>query len=118
MIQKCSAIAAWLLLFFIAYATLSPIQARPTISTSPDFEHLAAFAILGLLFYLAYPRRVALVCLIVLGSALVLEVAQLLTPDRHGRISDALEKLAGGIVGIVAGGALLSLAQVRRWFKT
>jgi hypothetical protein len=69
MIQKCSAIAAWLLFFFIAYATLSPIQARPTISTSPDFEHLAAFAILGMLFYLAYPRRVALVCLIVLGSA-------------------------------------------------
>jgi VanZ family protein len=117
MIQKCSALAAWLLLLFIAYATLSPIQARPTISTSPDFEHLAAFAILGMLFYLAYPRRVALVCLIVLGSAVVLEFSQLLTPDRHGRISDALEKLAGGVVGIMAGGALLFLAQARRWFK-
>ena len=41
-------------------------------------------------------------CLIVLGSAVVLEFVQLLTPDRHGRIPDAVEKIAGGAVGIVA----------------
>jgi hypothetical protein len=31
-----------------------------------------------------YPRRTVVVCLVVLGSAALLEMMQLLTPDRHG----------------------------------
>jgi hypothetical protein len=103
MFHKLMVVAAWALLALIACATISPIQDRPTLLTSSSFEHLAAFAVLGTLFYLAYPRRIAFVCLIVLGSAVVLELLQQLTPDRHGRIPDALEKIAGGAAGIVAG---------------
>jgi len=56
------------------------------------------------LFYLAYPRRIAFVCLIVFGSAVVLEsFLQRVTPDRHGRIPDAVEKISGGAAGILAG---------------
>jgi VanZ family protein len=117
MVQKFITIAAWLVLCFIAYATLSPIQARPTLPTPPSFEHIAAFAVLGVLFCLAYPRHIILVCLIVLGGAVVLEFSQLLTPDRHGRVSDAIEKLAGGAMGIVAGRALLFFEQASRWFQ-
>jgi hypothetical protein len=36
------------------------------------------------------------VCLVVLGSAVLPEFAQLLTPDRHARIQDAIEKMMGG----------------------
>jgi hypothetical protein len=115
MFHKLIAIAAWALLAFIAYATISPI--RPTLPTSSSFERLAAFAVLGALFCLAYPRHIALVCLIVLGSAVVLEFAQLLTPDRHGRIPDAVEKIAGGAAGIVAGRAIFHLERVKRWFQ-
>jgi VanZ family protein len=57
------------------------------------------------------------VCLIVLGSAVLLEIVQLLTPDRHGRIQDAIEKIAGGVVGIVAARAILSFEQANRWFQ-
>src|ERR1700722_4240139 len=96
MFHKLIAVAAWTVLAFIAYATISPIQDRPTLPASSSFEHLAAFAVLGALFCLAYPRHMALVCLIVLGGAVLLEFAQLLTPDRHGRIQDAIEKVAGG----------------------
>jgi VanZ family protein len=103
--------------FFIAYATLSPIEARPRLPTSPSLEHIFAFAILGALFCLAYPRHTALVCLIVLGSALALEVLQLLTPDRHGRMQDAIEKMAGGVAGIAAGRAILYFEQASRWFQ-
>jgi VanZ family protein len=118
MIQKLTEIVAWLVLGFIAYATLSPIQARPTLPTPPSLEHLAAFAVLGALFCLAYPRRIKLVCLIVLGSAVILEFSQLLTPDRHGRFLDAVEKLAGGAIGIIAGRALLFFDnQASRWFQ-
>jgi VanZ family protein len=48
-----------------------------------------------------YPRRTLLVCCIVLGAAALLEIAQTLTPDRHGTLIDALETIAGGTVGIV-----------------
>jgi VanZ like family len=103
MFHKLMVVAAWALLALIACATISPIQDRPTLLTSSSFEHLAAFAVLGALFYLVYPRHIAFVCLIVLGSAVVLELVQLLTPDRHGRVPDAVEKIAGGAAGIVAG---------------
>jgi VanZ family protein len=117
MLHKFISFAAWALLAFIAYATISPIQDRPTLPTSTSFEHLAAFAVLGALFSLAYPRQVALVCLIVLGSAVLLELLQLLTPDRHGRVPDAIEKMAGGVVGIVVARAILYFDQAGRWFQ-
>jgi VanZ family protein len=117
MLHKFITLAAWGLLAFIAYATISPIQIRPTLPTSTSFEHIVAFAVLGALFSLAYPRQVALVCLIVLGSAVLLELLQLLTPDRHGRVPDAIEKIAGGVAGIVAGHAILYFDQAGRWFQ-
>jgi glycopeptide antibiotics resistance protein len=117
MIHKLITVAAWTLLAFIAYATISQIQARPTLFASPSFERLAAFTVLGVLFCLAYPRRILLVCLIVIGSAVLLELAQLLTPDRHGRIQDAIIKMTGGALGIVAGRAMLYFQQASRWFQ-
>jgi VanZ like family len=117
MFHKLMVVAAWALLALIACATISPIQDRPILLTSSSFEHLAAFAVLGALFYLVYPRHIAFVCLIVLGSAVVLELVQLLTPDRHGRVPDAVEKIAGGAAGIVAGRAILNLERAKRWFQ-
>ena len=102
MIQRVSAIAGWLALAFIVYATLSPIEARPVVA-GPHYEHFAAFALTGLAFGLAYPRRVLLAVVIVVGAAVGLEALQLLTPDRHGRVADALVKAAGGICGIGLG---------------
>jgi VanZ family protein len=114
MIQRVSIIASWLALGFIVYATLSPIEARPVLA-SLQLEHFAAFALMGLAFGLAYPSRVLLVVAIVVGSAVTLEALQLLTPDRHGRILDALVKAAGGICGIGVGqlGQLFLRAQSR-----
>jgi VanZ family protein len=107
MFQKLLIIAAWTLLAYIASATISPIADRPTLHVSVSFEHLAAFAVVGVLFSLAYPRHVALVCLIVLGSAILLELAQLLTADRHARVHDAIEKVSGGALGIMLARTLL-----------
>ena len=68
MIQRVCAIGSWLALALIVYATLSPIDARPVL-TSPHREHFAAFALMGLAFGLAYPNRVLLVVVIVVGAA-------------------------------------------------
>jgi len=102
MIHKVSAVTGWLALGFIVFVTLSPIDARPSLAT-PHLEHFAAFALIGLAFALAYPNRVLLVFVIVVGAALGLEALQLLTPDRHGRAADALVKALGGISGICVG---------------
>jgi hypothetical protein len=110
-------IPAWASLCFIAYATLSPVRDRPTLLISSSVEHLAAFAVFGALFCLAYPRRIPAVLVFVVSSAALLEVLQLLTPDRHARILDAFQKIVGGILGVFAGRAILHLERARSWLQ-
>jgi hypothetical protein len=114
MLRKLIAVAAWASLAVIAFATLLPVRivylgyealkstgAQPAITTYIHIEHAAAFAIVGALFCMAYPKRIFLVCFLVLGAAALLEILQMLTPDRHGRLPDALEKMASGAIGIM-----------------
>lgn len=82
----------------IVFATLSPIGLRPHVGDVSG-ERFLAFAAIGLLFGVAYPRHLWLVTLLVGGGAVGLEVLQHLTPDRHGRIPDALVKLVGALAG-------------------
>jgi hypothetical protein len=112
MIQRISVIAGWLALAFIIIVTLSPVEARPSISNS-HLEHFAAFALIGLAFALAYPNRILLVVTLVMGAALGLEALQFLTPDRHARATDALVKSLGGISGICAGQLASFLLRVK-----
>jgi VanZ family protein len=102
MIHRLSLAAAWLTLAFIAFATLSPIDDRPVLA-GPQFEHFTAFALMGFAFALGYRGRMLLIIAIIIGSAFALEALQLLTPDRHGRVLDALVKAAGGMFGISIG---------------
>lgn len=107
------AVIAWVAVIAIAFATLTrvgfvydiyfklaPILMRPDMRTYAHYSHIIAFALLGALFALAYPRRILLVGTIVLGGAVLLEIAQTITPDRHGTLTDAFEKIAGGVAGI------------------
>jgi VanZ family protein len=113
MFRTLTAVAAWLSLAFIAYATLSPLNERPEISgLFSHFDHYFAYAVAGGLFAFAYRRKTLLVCFIIFGSAILLELAQLLTPDRHARILDALRKLIGGAFGI----AFVRLST-SHWFR-
>lgn len=106
--------AAWIAIIAIAYATLThvgfayglyhklaPYLMHPGMRTYAHFEHIIAFFVLGALFALAYPRRPILVCCLVFGAALILELLQTFTPDRHGTLIDAFEKIAGGGAGIL-----------------
>lgn len=109
-IRTLGVIAGWLALLFIAFVTLSPIQDRPSIA-SPQTEHFAAFAVMGLAFALGYPRRTLLIALVVICSAFTLEAMQLLTPDRHARLLDAIVKVVGGLTGIGVGRLLLLMLR-------
>jgi VanZ family protein len=118
MLKKITSPAAWLVLVFIVYATLSPLSERPSLtatetSLSVVIERFGGYGLLGLLFGLAYARRLTLVVSIVLGSAIGLELLQLFIADRDARLIDVVEKLAGGIAGIGASQVLYALAH--RW---
>jgi apolipoprotein N-acyltransferase len=90
---------AWASLAFIVFVTLSPIGLRPHFAPV-SLERFSAFAGTGLLFGLAYPRQFWLVATLVLGAAVLLELMQHLTPDRHGQESDAVVKFLGGAFGL------------------
>jgi len=79
-------------------------------ATWAHLEHAIAFLTLGGLFALAYPRRTTMVCLILIGSAIIFKLLQTLTPDRHGTLFDASEKIVAGC----AGNAAIRLIQLVR----
>ena len=119
MSQKFIAIAAWVCVAALAYATLAhvgfvysiyfklaPILMQVDMRTYAHFEHIIAFAIFGAIFAFAYPKRVIFVCCVVFLSAVILECLQTLTPDRHGTLIDAFEKIVGGALGIFAARAI------------
>lgn len=125
MFRHLSLAAAWGSIAIIAYATLArvavvyqvydtvaPVIAHPSVAHYVHFSHVFAYAITGALFALAYPRRPILVGCIVVGAALALEALQTLTPDRHGTIDDAAEKVLGGVAGIAL--TYVALAASRR----
>ena len=114
MFRTVTAAAAWISLAFIAYATLSPLNERPEFEALfSHLDHYLAFAVAGSLFGLAYPRQTAFVCILVLGSAVILELLQLLTPDRHARAIDAARKIIGGAIGIAFVRLAISLYRRR-----
>jgi VanZ family protein len=105
---------AWLTVAGIAYATLTnvgfayalyyklaPMMLHVDMRTYAVIEHVLAFAIFGAIFGIAYPGRTYLVLCVVMGGAALLEFMQTLTPDRHGTLFDALQKMAGGLIGIL-----------------
>ena len=100
---------AWSSLVVIGILTLAPIGFRPESGFSPSIERFSAFAVLGLAFALAYPRHFWPAVFVALGSALLLEVLQLLEPSRHGRVFDAMVKVAGGTIGLMLGHLLLRI---------
>jgi VanZ family protein len=123
---KLLIVSAWVVVTFIAYATLTragfvyaiyyelaPVLFRPDMKTYAHFEHVIAFAFLGAVFCFAYPRRLFLICSVVFGSAVILEFLQTLTPDRHGTLVDAIEKLAGGAAGVIFARIILAIFRKR-----
>lgn len=108
-------LAAWASLALVAFATVASIGFRPTSSLPPTIERFAAFAAVGFTFALAYPRQFWLAAFIVIGAALMLEVLQVLSPSRHGRLVDSLVKVVGGASGLFVGWMLLWLEAGREW---
>lgn len=104
---------AWALLLCLVFVTLSPIDLRPVSPLPTQLERAAALALIGGVFALAYPRHIVLVTLLVVGSTVALELLQLVSPSRHGRLVDLAVKCVGALAGIGAGWIALRLRPRR-----
>jgi VanZ family protein len=110
MVVKIARIAAWLLVVAIVVMTLGPPTVRPVSGFNRSLEHVAAFALLGLAFGLAYPSRRMLLALTGVAVAALLETLQRVVPGRHAYFSDFVINAAGACVGI-------ALAILFDWFR-
>jgi VanZ family protein len=101
MVRKLAVVAAWITFGLICFVTLSPLALRPQ-TGDPRLERFIAYALLGALFMAAYPRHFVKLAIFLAIAALGLEALQHLTPDRHGHVADAIEKLVGAWAGCAA----------------
>ncbi len=113
-VRRIAAIMAWVVLCVIAFSTLSPIGLRPHLGAFVHLERFGAFALLGFLFALVYPRRLGFVLVCVVAAAIGLEALQTLASSRHARVLDFAIKAAGGVAGV--GAAWLALRN-RAWIE-
>ncbi|MEP9373404.1 VanZ family protein [Mesorhizobium sp. KR1-2] len=105
-LKRVGCLLAWLVFAVIAYSTMSPLDLRPRIGFV-HIERFGAFGLLGLLFAIAYPRRLGRVLVLVLATAVGFELLQLISPDRHARLVDLAVKLLGGALGVLGGWLLI-----------
>lgn len=125
--SRLAQFVAWASIALIAYATLTrvgfvysiyfklaPFLMNIGMRKYAAVEHFVAFAVFGALFSFAYPKRVVTICFIVFGTAIALEFAQTMTPDRHGTVIDAAQKVSGGACGILTVKIAAYLCQLRR----
>lgn len=92
-------LGAWLLAAAVTFATLGPPIYRPHSSFGQNGEHAFAFALVGLVFGLAYSRhllRTVGVAVVLIG---VLEILQIWAPGRHARLEDFVVDAAAACVG-------------------
>ena len=93
-------VVAWLLILAIVMLSLGPPSTRPVTGAGHNLEHLLIFVAMGAAFGLGYPRRFLLLPVALLAFTGAVEVAQMMVPGRHARLSDFVTDAAASCVGI------------------
>ena len=98
---KAARIMGWLLAAAIVVFSLVPPDLRPLTDAPHALEHFVIFAATGLAFGMGYrPRYPIAIALVVFAGAI--EVAQLLVPGRHARLSDFIVDAFAACIGFLA----------------
>jgi VanZ family protein len=95
--------AAWLILAFIVFATVSPIDLRPQDVLPVNLDRALAFALLSAIFVIAYPRQFLLCAAIIVAGTAFIELLQFIQPSRHPRLHDVFVKAVGCCLGLAIG---------------
>ncbi len=107
-------LAAFAAIALVVLLTLGPVGLRSLSPVDPAFDRALAYAVIGFLLLLSFPRHPWRVVLGVLALIVLLEAGQGLRPDRHGRVPDVVEKVAGAGAGIAAATGTLWMLRRRR----
>jgi VanZ family protein len=98
----------------VAVFSLVPDTYRPRVPGVPDtIEHIAAYALLGLLTAMLLGRAVALPVIFgaIVAYAGLLEVAQTLVPCRSASLKDLVASGIGALLGVTASSYLKPLIR-------
>jgi VanZ family protein len=101
--QIISKASAWTLLITIVILSLVPAHDRPVTALPYSLEHLTIFFAAGVAFGIGYPQRRLFQFVALLAFTAAIELAQLLVPGRHARLSDFLIDAGGVTVGLWIG---------------
>ena len=110
--RKIFQVVAWLLVLAIVVLSLGPPASRPVTGAGHDFEHLLIFLATGLAFGLGYLCWFWSLSLALLTFAAAIEIAQMLVPGRHARLSDFLVDAAASSLGVGLSYLLMKLKAV------
>jgi VanZ family protein len=94
-------IAAWLLTVAIIVLSLAPPSLRPETDVPHDLEHFSIFFVTGVAFGVGYSRRPILVTIILVIFTGAIELAQIVVPGRHARLSDFIVDMLAASIGAV-----------------
>lgn len=111
---KLARIAAFAAIALVVVLTLGPVGLRSMSPVDPAFDRALAYAVIGFLLILSFPRHPWRVVLGVLALIFVLEAGQGFRPDRHGRVPDVIEKTVGAGFGVLAATGVLWAHRRRR----
>jgi VanZ family protein len=93
-------VAAWLLTVAIIALSLVPSWLRPGTDLPHNFEHLSIFFAAGVAFGVGYCRRPNFVMVMLVIFSGAIELAQIVVPSRHARLSDFIIDAAAAIFGV------------------
>ena len=98
--QRFFQIVAWLLVLAIVALSIGPPTSRPVTGAGHNLEHFAIFMATGAAFGFGYPLRVFILPIAMLAFSAVIELAQLMVPGRHARLSDFLTDATAACLGV------------------
>ena len=79
--------------------SLVPPWLRPETDVPHDLEHFSIFFVTGAAFGVGYSRRPKLVAAVLVIFAAAVELAQIVDPGRHARVSDFIVDALAACVG-------------------
>jgi VanZ family protein len=95
--------AVWAIVVLVL--SLAPPRFRIVTGVARDLEHFAAFALVGLIFVLAYPKRRLRILAVGIAATAAVELLQRVVPGRHAYLADffvnALGLCAGAVCALV-----------------
>jgi VanZ family protein len=102
-LTQAARIVAWSLAAAIVVLSVVPPALRPETAAPHNFEHFLIYWTMGLAFGLGFKRRLGLLAILLSVFTGFVEIAQLLVPGRHARLSDFLVDAVAmwfGLIGV------------------